>query len=55
MLFDLHLAALVLYGLSAALTLAPFLGLPPVSRGWTLGVAGLGAGLHAASRPRDHT
>jgi hypothetical protein len=31
MLFDLHLAALVLYGLSAALTLAPFAGLPAVS------------------------
>ena len=46
MLFDLHLAALVLYALAAALTLAPFAGLAPVSRRWTLGVAGLGAGLH---------
>ena len=47
MLFDLHLAALALYVLSAALTLAPFAGLPAVSRRWTLGVAALGAALHA--------
>jgi ABC-type uncharacterized transport system permease subunit len=46
MLFDLHLAALVLYGVSAAITLAPFAGLPAVSRRWTLGVASLGAILH---------
>jgi ABC-type uncharacterized transport system permease subunit len=46
MLFDLHLAALVLYGLSAAITLAPFVGLPALSRRWTLGVASLGAILH---------
>src|SRR2546430_17395899 len=47
MLVDLHLAALGLYGLSAALALAPFAGLRAVSRRWTLGVAGLGAGIHA--------
>ena len=46
MLFDLHLAALVLYGLSAAVTLAPFAGLPAVSRHWSLAIATLGAVLH---------
>ena len=46
MLFDLHLAALVLYGLSAAIALAPFAGLPAVSRRWTLGVAIVGAAVH---------
>jgi ABC-type uncharacterized transport system permease subunit len=45
MLFVLHLAALGLYGLSAALALAPFSGIS-VSRRWTLGVATLGALLH---------
>jgi len=45
MLFVLHLAALALYGLSAALALAPFSGVT-VSRRWTLGVATLGAVLH---------
>ena len=45
MLSVLHLAALGLYGLSAALALAPFAGVP-VSRRWTLGVATVGAALH---------
>ena len=48
MLVNLHLAALGLYGLSAVLALMPFAGLPAASRHWTLGVAGLGAGIHAA-------
>jgi ABC-type uncharacterized transport system permease subunit len=46
MLFDLHVAALLLYVLSAVITLAPFAGLPAVSRRWTLAVASLGAVLH---------
>lgn len=47
MLVDLHLAALGLYSLSAALALAPFWGIR--SGGWrsTVGVATLGAVLHA--------
>jgi ABC-type uncharacterized transport system permease subunit len=45
MLFALHLAALGLYGLSAALALAPFSGVA-ISRRWTIGVAALGALLH---------
>ncbi|HUL03856.1 MAG TPA: cytochrome c biogenesis protein CcsA [Gemmatimonadales bacterium] len=45
MLFALHLAALGLYGLSAALALAPFAGVS-IPRRWTLGVATLGAVLH---------
>jgi len=47
MLVDLHLAALGLYSVSAALTLAPFAGLRPISRHWSVAVAGLGAGIHA--------
>src|SRR5437773_247119 len=47
MLVYLHLAALGLYGLSAALALAPFAGFPVASRRWTLWVAGVGAGIHA--------
>jgi ABC-type transport system involved in cytochrome c biogenesis permease subunit len=46
MLFDLHVAALLLYVLSAVVTLAPFAGLPAVSRRWTLAIASLGAVLH---------
>src|SRR5437870_8441832 len=46
MLVYLHLAALGLYGLSAALALAPFAGFPVASRRWTLWVAGVGAGIH---------
>jgi len=44
MLVYLHLAALGLYGLSAALALAPFAGFPVASRRSTLWVAGVGAG-----------
>src|SRR3989442_6212712 len=47
MLVYLHLAALGLYGLSAALALAPFAGFPVASRRSTLWVAGVGAGIHA--------
>src|SRR3989442_11714767 len=47
MLVYLHLAALGLYGLSAALALAPFAGFPVASRRSTLWVAGAGAGIHA--------
>jgi ABC-type uncharacterized transport system permease subunit len=47
MLFDLHLAALALYVLTAALTLAPFAGLRAVPRRWTIAVASVGATLHA--------
>jgi ABC-type uncharacterized transport system permease subunit len=46
MLVEIHLAALALYGLSAVLALAPFAGLPLSGR-WTLGVASLGAAIHA--------
>jgi len=47
MLVDLHLAALGLYGLSAALALAPFAGFPSATRAWTLGAASVGAAVHA--------
>jgi len=47
MLVNLHLAALALYTVSAVLALAPFAGARPVARGWTVGLAVLGAVLHA--------
>src|SRR5579872_401813 len=49
MLVSLHLAALALYTLSAALALVPFAGPAPVARGWTIGSAGVGAALHAVA------
>ena len=49
MLVDLHLAALALYCVSAALALAPFAGAPPLPRGWTLGAATIGAVLQAGA------
>src|SRR5438552_18074379 len=46
MMPTLHLVALGLYGLAAALALAPFAGLPSLSRRWGVALPGGGALAH---------
>ena len=46
MMPTLHLVALGLYGLAAALALAPFAGLPSLSRRWSVALPGAGALAH---------
>jgi len=45
----LHLVALGLYGLAAALALAPFAGLPSLSRRWSVALPGAGALAHGVA------
>src|SRR2546425_9897154 len=45
----LHLGALGLYGLAAALALAPFAGLPSLSRRWSVALPGAGALAHGVA------
>lgn len=45
-ILTLHVLALALYGLATALTLAPFVGLRPAPRAWTIGVPCGGAAVH---------
>src|SRR2546427_3861187 len=46
MMPTLHLVALGLYGLAAALAVAPFAGLPSLSRRWSVALPGAGALAH---------
>src|SRR3989440_8525526 len=49
MMPTLHLVALGLYGLAAALALAPFAGLPSLSRRWSVALPGAGALAHGVA------
>src|SRR5256885_8838710 len=49
MMPTLHLVALGLYGLAAALALAPFAGLPSLSRRWSVALPAAGALAHGVA------
>jgi ABC-type uncharacterized transport system permease subunit len=47
-IFNLHLIALTLYGVTTALAVAPFVGRPPAPRALLLGLPSAGAAVHVA-------